>query len=29
MLNTTFDWEGVREPYVLATENDVRGGKGF
>jgi len=23
MLNTSFDWNGVREPYILATENDV------
>lgn len=23
MLNTTFDWEGPRETYVLATENDT------
>lgn len=23
MLNSSFDWEGAREPYVLATENDV------
>ncbi len=23
MLNTTFDWEGARETYVLATENDT------
>lgn len=23
MLNTSFDWNGAREPYVLATENDV------
>lgn len=26
LLNTTFDWNGVREPYVLATENDVLNG---
>ncbi|MGL4913162.1 MAG: L-fucose isomerase [Romboutsia sp.] len=26
LLNTSFDWEGVREPYVLATENDVLNG---
>ncbi len=26
LLNTTFDWEGVREPYILATENDVLNG---
>ena len=23
MLNTTFDWNGAREPMILATENDV------
>ena len=23
LLNTTFDWEGARETYVLATENDT------
>ena len=26
ILNTSFDWEGVREPYILATENDVLNG---
>ena len=26
LLNTSFDWNGVREPYVLATENDVLNG---
>lgn len=26
LLNTSFDWEGPREPYVLATENDVLNG---
>ena len=29
MLNTSFDWEGAREPYVLATENDVLNGLGM
>ncbi|MCR5151303.1 MAG: L-fucose isomerase [Clostridiales bacterium] len=29
MLNTSFDWEGVREPYVLATENDTLNGLGM
>ena len=24
MLNTSFDWNGAREPYTLATEIDVR-----
>ena len=23
MLNSSFDWEGAREPYILATENDT------
>jgi L-fucose isomerase len=22
MLNTTFDWSGIRQPYIFATEND-------
>jgi L-fucose isomerase len=22
ILNTSFDWNGIREPYILATEND-------
>lgn len=26
LMNTSFDWEGVREPYVVATENDVLNG---
>ena len=26
ILNSTFDWEGIREPYVLATENDTLNG---
>lgn len=26
LLNTSFDWEGAREPYILATENDVLNG---
>ena len=29
MLNTSFDWEGAREPYILATENDVLNGLGM
>ncbi len=29
LLNTTFDWDGVREPYILATENDVLNGLGM
>ena len=26
ILNTSFDWNGAREPYILATENDVLNG---
>ena len=26
ILNTSFDWEGTREPYILATENDCLNG---
>ena len=26
LLNTSFDWNGAREPYILATENDVLNG---
>ncbi|MCE1254906.1 MAG: L-fucose isomerase, partial [Anaerolineae bacterium] len=26
MLNTSFDWNGIRAPYVLATENDSLNG---
>ena len=26
MLNTSFDWNGAREPYILATENDILNG---
>lgn len=29
LLNTTFDWNGPRETYVLATENDVLNGLGM
>jgi L-fucose isomerase len=29
LLNTSFDWNGVREPYILATENDVLNGIGM
>ena len=29
ILNTTFDWNGKREPYILATENDVLNGLGM
>jgi L-fucose isomerase len=26
ILNTSFDWNGIREPYILATENDALNG---
>jgi L-fucose isomerase len=26
LLNSSFDWDGAREPYILATENDVLNG---
>ena len=29
ILNTTFDWNGKREPYILATENDLLNGLGM
>ena len=29
LLNSSFDWEGAREPYILATENDVLNGLGM
>lgn len=29
LLNTSFDWTGAREPYILATENDVLNGLGM
>lgn len=29
LLNTSFDWNGAREPYILATENDVLNGVGM
>ena len=29
MLNSSFDWEGAREPFILATENDVLNGLGM
>lgn len=29
LLNSSFDWNGAREPYVLATENDVLNGIGM
>lgn len=29
LLNSSFDWNGAREPYVLATENDTLNGVGM
>ncbi len=29
ILNSSFDWNGTREPYVLATENDTLNGLGM
>lgn len=29
MLNSSFDWNGPREPYILATENDTLNGIGM
>ena len=29
ILNSSFDWNGVREPYILATENDTLNGLGM
>ena len=29
VLNSSFDWNGIREPYILATENDVLNGIGM
>ncbi|HOO27148.1 MAG TPA: L-fucose isomerase, partial [Lachnospiraceae bacterium] len=29
MLNTSFDWNGTREPFILATENDTLNGLGM
>ena len=29
LMCSSFDWEGVREPYVLATENDTLNGVGM
>jgi L-fucose isomerase len=26
MLNTSFDWDGIRQPYIMATENDSLNG---
>ncbi|MDY0290500.1 MAG: L-fucose isomerase [Sphaerochaeta sp.] len=29
MLTTSFDWNGIREPYIMATENDYLNGLGM
>lgn len=29
LLNSSFDWNGAREPYILATENDTLNGVGM
>ncbi len=29
ILNSSFDWTGAREPYILATENDTLNGAGM
>ena len=29
ILNTSFDWNGAREPFILATENDTLNGVGM
>ena len=29
MLTTSFDWNGIREPYIVATENDFLNGLGM
>lgn len=29
LLNSSFDWTGAREPYILATENDTLNGLGM
>jgi L-fucose isomerase len=29
MLNSSFDWSGIRQPYVVATENDALNGIGM
>src|SRR6185503_21150532 len=26
ILNTSFDWNGIRQPYIIATENDALNG---
>ncbi|MCX7798895.1 MAG: L-fucose isomerase [Fimbriimonadales bacterium] len=29
ILNTSFDWNGIRQPYIVATENDALNGVGM
>lgn len=29
ILNSSFDWNGIREPYIVATENDALNGVGM
>jgi L-fucose isomerase len=29
LMNSSFDWNGAREPYILATENDTLNGAGM
>ena len=29
ILNTSFDWTGIRQPYIVATENDALNGVGM
>jgi len=29
ILNTSFDWSGIRQPYIVATENDALNGAGM
>jgi len=29
ILNSTFDWNGIRQPYIVATENDALNGVGM
>ncbi len=29
ILNTSFDWDGFRTPYIVATENDAKNGMGM
>lgn len=28
ILNSSFDWNGIRKPYIMATENDGLNGRG-